>query len=100
MKVVYVGGTCPFCEGFINNPEYLHISDESPLTQGRHYTVVQQFEVTMPWASGVGYRLAEYELPDGWGHCSCGFREIDGDKEAFHKMMRENRPKTRELEPA
>jgi hypothetical protein len=102
MKVIYVGGSCDFCEGFRERYPANHNSDETHLTKGRHYTVIEQWMVQAPWATGVGYRLAEYTLPPNWGHCSCGFREIEGDAEAWRRLVRENHPKIKdkELEPA
>lgn len=99
MKVIYVGGTCDFCEYLVANyPPF--VLDETVLVKGRHYTVVERWPYTFGPVSGFGVRVAEYPLPENWGHCSCGFREIDGDAAAWNRIMKKNRPKTKELEPA
>lgn len=98
MKVIYVGGTCDFCEYVFAN--YSNCQYTADLVKGRAYTIVMKWEVEVDGHVGWGVRLAEIYLPPNWGHCSCQFREIDGDRESFYRMMRENRPKTKELEPA
>ena len=95
MKVVYVGGQCPFCEGF---PDSAVHADH--LTVGRHYTVVRQDKIIAPWAEGVGYLLGEVNITPGWYWCSCAFREVKGDKESWQRIMEQSKPKTKELEPA
>lgn len=104
MKVIFVGGECAFCQGFAEHyPESSASNVNDRLVTGRAYHVVEILEARCwwpPFLSGRGYRLAEITLPPNWGHCSCAFREVEGDADAWHRLLEENRPKTKELEPA
>ena len=98
MKAVYVGGTCDLCEYIIQKyPEICRPYTE--LVEGRVYTIVLWEPVELDGHSGFKARTAEVLLPEGWGHCGCGFREIEGDEDAWKRMMHEHRPK-KVLEPA
>ena len=98
MKVIYIGGTCEFCEHLmVVHPTCWQ--DTSYLVKGRAYTVSEKWPVEIDYHKGFGIRLMEHPLPPGWGYCSCQFREIDGDDDAWQKIMEKNRPKTKELEP-
>jgi hypothetical protein len=99
-KVVFVGGTCPFCECVRQN--YPNSWDDvTELMKGRAYTVRETDHIDLPEGfTGCGIRVWEYEHPKRWYHCSCQFREIDGDEDAWNQMMHQHRPKTKELIPA
>lgn len=99
-KVIFVGGTCAFCECVRKNyPE--RWDDVTELVVGRAYTVRDVDRVRLKEGHvGYGVRVWEYEHPKLWMHCSCQFREIDGHADAWRRVMHENRPKTKELEPA
>lgn len=103
-KVVYVGGTCDFCEGFRKwfNHKELEVS-ETPLVEGRVYTVSHEFHVECWWEPyrGSGYQLVEAppSHPD-YGFCSCQFRDVEGDAEEWERIVQRHKPKTKELEPA
>ena len=97
MKAVYVGGTCEFCEYIYENYDSC-FRDESCLVKGRVYTIIDRFFVNEGTVQGYGVRVAEYTLPPGWGHCSCGFREIDGDDAEWRGMLKKDKSKTKELE--
>jgi hypothetical protein len=96
MKVIYVGGKCPFCEGF---PETsIH---EDRLTVNRAYVVTEQHRIIAPWGEGIGYLLAGVTITEGWYWCSCAFREVKGDSEAWERILERAKPKPEKiLEPA
>ena len=94
MKVIYVGGQCKFCSSF---PRTNHHRDN--LVEQRAYTVTHQQKIATPWGRGVGYLLAEVAIKEGWYWCSCAFREVKGDDEAWQRLMEKNTPKVKELEP-
>jgi hypothetical protein len=101
VKLVFVGGTCHFCEYIRDNyPQaWVPEMDDNFLVRGRTYTLETKFKVTLDGIVGYGIRLRELTLPANHGHCSCMFREIEGDDDAWRRIMEENRPKTKELEP-
>ena len=94
MKVIFVGGRCKFCSSFPDTEQH-----RDSLTLQRAYTVVVHQKISTPWGSGVGYLLAEVSITPGWYWCSCAFREVKGEKQAWSRIMEENRPVTKELEP-
>jgi hypothetical protein len=71
--------------------------DDTSVVNGRVYTVQEYAHAAPGW---VLIRLVEIPMTSEEWWCHCGFREIDGDSENWERMMRENRPRTRELEPA
>jgi hypothetical protein len=105
-KVIFVGGPpCEFCRAVIEC--FPTLWRDSTLVKGRAYTVVWTMKCFFPLntnLSTIAYRLAEIDYPtdSGWKHCSCEFREVDGDAEAWQRILQANRPKIREreLEPA
>lgn len=101
MKAIFVGGTCQFCETvkirYPNNWE-----DTEGLIKGRAYTIVKMERFVLPPPDPiVGYGVQTLEGPMLLGmpmyHCSCMFREIDGDKDSWEGIVRKSRPKTPEL---
>lgn len=67
------------------------------VVRGRVYTVLSIHRLG---GHGSLFEIAELPLPPCTLFCSCGFSEIDGDMEAWQRVMQKNRPKTKELEPA
>lgn len=88
MKAVYVGGECEFCRDFPDNDP-----SEPELVAGRAYEIVHQEKMTSPnkGIHGVGYRVAGVSLPAHWYHCSCSFREIDGDPDAWRETFQKGK---------
>jgi hypothetical protein len=101
-KVVYVVGTCDFCEHLLANYSNSYINVEWELTKGRIYTLEKEWSITVDGKKGVGYRLVEFFLPEGWGHCSCQFRDVEGDGESWRLLIakHKSKPRVKELEPA
>jgi hypothetical protein len=96
-KVLYLETTCEFCEYiFEHHPD--QSSRKSELVSGRAYTVSKTTRMDMGGLVGYGVKLVEYDHPLGWYHCSCNFREIDGDADAWSRIVHASRPK--ELQPA
>lgn len=101
-KVVFKRGTCAACEHIRDNYP-AEWDDDAPLVNGRVYTVkcVNSFTIADKGELVVtGVFIHEYTHPKGWMHCSCQFREIDGDADAWHRIVEKSRPKTKELQPA
>lgn len=102
MKVVFVGGApCEFCGSIQNDfPDQFDTTPESDLVEGRVYTVIKQWHLCLEnGIKGTGYRLAEYQLEENWGHCSCQFRDVEGDAGEWRKLLREHKHKPKVLEP-
>lgn len=104
MKVVCVSVSgCPVCHDYYALTGQPHgLRDEELLTTGRYYTVSQEHSYgRVGEPQGVCYSLWEIPLPEGFGFCSCGFRPVEGDSEAWKRLLRENLPKSIPvLEPA
>ena len=100
MKAIYIDGTCEFCEYIMTYHPQCWVNGYSNYVKGRCYTIVCRKRYSISGIVGYGVKTAENPLPESIYSCSCQFREIDGDKDAFEKMMLKNRPKTKELEPA
>jgi hypothetical protein len=102
-KVIFVGGPpCEFCRAVIEY--YPSMWRPSALVKGRAYTVTHTKRCFFPLdlsLSTTAYRLAEITYPASdteWQHCSCEFREIEGEADAWQRIVEESRPRTRELE--
>lgn len=100
MKVVYVGGDpCPFCQAVMADSTYLW--RPTTLVIGRVYTVASAKKYTCPLnptLTTIAYRLARHEYLGGdWKHCSCEFREIEGDAEEWRKIFANHKHRVKEL---
>jgi len=97
VKAIYKASDCEFCRYLLENFA-ANVSECDDYVEGRCYTIVEKWKVTVGPVTGYGVRTAEVPLPPHWGSCSCNFREIDGDKDGLKRIMRENRPKVKEPE--
>lgn len=73
------------------NPDSIEIGDVLTVTESEKWGNI-----------GMVFRFAEITVIPGAWWCSCCFREIDGDKKAWERLIEKHRhkPKTKELEPA
>lgn len=92
MRVIFLGGTCKFCDYIIAN--YPQISESvTDLVRGRCYVVREMRRYRVHGLVGYGVTVVDSPLPPQWESCSCQFREIGGDADEWREILRKHKHK-------